>query len=275
MPIVQIMSDYYRKAPPTTRPRVLALAALPADKRYHFDSKSLKLEQTLDAKVFGISSSKRDEILALPDRPNEIVILYDLVEGVPETRLTKQIRQMDPTQSIFAKYHRASRLAYEEVGPCASDLIWRRAVNDLVHDTEPWFDMADDDEHEAPSVDTIKRRIHGLVKNWTYTMPNLDATSKGFNVSHKFSRLVQVLSTFRALGDGFRGIVFGVLNDMDFVLGANESICLVQKRSIALVLTDLLRTMDDRLSFLRPQTVIGKTCATNEEYYVELLKPAQ
>ncbi|PPQ64716.1 hypothetical protein CVT24_008343 [Panaeolus cyanescens] len=251
MSIVQVMYDFYRRAQITTRPRILALAALPPDKRYHFDSKTLKLEQTLDAKVFGISSSKREEILALPDRPNEIVILYDLIQGVPETRLTKQIRQFDPTESIFAKYHRASRLAYEEVGPCASDLIWRRALSDLVQDDEPWFDMADDEEHDIPSVDTIKRRIHGLVKNGTYTMPNLDATSRGFNVSHKFSRLVQVLWTFRALGDGFRGIIF------------------VQKRCIALVLTELLRTINDRLSFLRPQTVIGKKCATNEEYYVE------
>ena len=45
---------------------------------------------------------------------------------------------------------------------------------------------------------------------------------------------------------------------------------LVQRRAIALVLADLLRTADDRLDFLRPQAVVGGSQSADPGYYVEL-----
>ena len=45
---------------------------------------------------------------------------------------------------------------------------------------------------------------------------------------------------------------------------------LVQRRAIALVLADILRTADDRLDFLRPQAVVGGSQSADPEYYVEL-----
>ena len=45
---------------------------------------------------------------------------------------------------------------------------------------------------------------------------------------------------------------------------------IVQRRAIALVLADLLRTADDRLDFLRPQAVVGGSQSADPGYYVEL-----
>ena len=210
MPIVQVMNDFYRVTDAFSRPRVFALAAPPPDRRSHFDSKMLKLEQTLDAKVFGVTEAKRDEILALPDRPDEIVILYDFLQRSSETRLMKQLHQLDPSETVFRRHYVAARHAHDEVGPCASDLIWRRALKDMDNGAA-WFEDSDGDDDEDPSEDGIKHRIRNVVRNWAFTMPNLDASSKGFNVAHKFLRLIQVLNTFKAYGDGFRGIIFGMI----------------------------------------------------------------
>lgn len=44
----------------------------------------------------------------------------------------------------------------------------------------------------------------------------------------------------------------------------------MQRRAIALVLADLLRTADDRLDFLRPQAVVGGSQSADSGYFVEL-----
>ncbi len=208
MPIVQIMDKFYRST--DTRPRVFALMSLSADRRLHFDSKMLNLEQTLNAKVFGVTDEKRAEILALPDRPDEIVILYDNLQRSLETRLFKQLRLLDPSESIYRRHFLTARHAHDEVGSCASDLVWRRALKDM-DGGMPLFNDSDDDDDddENLSEESIRLKMRNIVRNWAFTMPNLDASSKGFNVSHKFLRLVQVLMTFKSYGDAFRGIIFG------------------------------------------------------------------
>lgn len=206
MPIVQVMNDFYKITDSLSRPRIFALASLPSE---HFDSKMLKLEETLDSKVHGVSEEKRAEILALPDRPNEIVILYDGARRSTETRLLKQLHQIDPSESIFRRHYRDSRIAHDDVGPCASDLIWRRALKSIEGDLMPGYNDLDEDDTDIPASDLTKLRVYRIVKNWTFNMPNLDVSSRGFNVSHKFMRLVHLLNTFKAHGEGFRGIIFG------------------------------------------------------------------
>jgi endoribonuclease Dicer len=215
MPIVRIMSDFYRSTTSSLRPHVFALAFLSTDKRLHFDSKMLKLEQTLDAKVFGVTDEKRAEILALPDRPDEVVILYDNLQRSTETRLLKQLRSLDPSESLYRRYFLAARLAHDEVGPCASDLIWRYALKEMDGNLD-WLADSDDDDDEDLSEENIKLKMRNIVRNWPFTMPNLDASSKGFNVSHKFLRLVQILMTFKSYGDSFRGIIFGEITAIEF-----------------------------------------------------------
>ena len=204
------MNEFYRTTDSLSRPRIFALASSPPDRRSYFDSKMLKLEQTLDARVFGVTAEKRTEILALPDRPNELVVLYDTPQQTSETRLFKQLHSLDPDETAFCRYFRASHHAHEEVGACASDLVWRRALKDIDADLLPFDADFDGDGQGILPSDRMKVRMRDIIKNWAFTMPNLDPSSKGFNVSHKFLRLVQVLVTFRSYGEGFRGIIFGV-----------------------------------------------------------------
>jgi endoribonuclease Dicer len=213
MPVVRIMSDFYRSTNSAVRPRVFALAFLSVDRRLHFDSKMLKLEQALDAKVFGVTDEKRAEILALPDRPDEVVILYDNLHRSTETRLLKQLRLLDPSETLYRRHFLAARLAHDEVGPCASDLVWRHALKEMDGNLH-WYADSDDDDDENLSDESIKLKMRNIVRNWPFMMPNLDASSKGFNVSHKFLRLVQVLMTFKSYGDSFRGIIFGKISSI-------------------------------------------------------------
>jgi endoribonuclease Dicer len=204
------MNDFYRITDPLSRPRIFALATPPADRGFPFDSAMLKLEQTLDSKVVGVSAEKREEILALPDRPNEVVVLYDAPIQPATTRLFKQLQQCDSSESVFRKHFRASRHVLVEVGSCASDLIWRRALKEMESTVSPWYE---DDEDEGGSLSTAnkQRKIWDVVKNWPFTMPNLDPSSRGFNVTDKFLKLVKVLKSCEPYGEGFRGIVFGML----------------------------------------------------------------
>ena len=216
MPIVRVMGEFYQTTVPSFRPRIFALAALPND--LHFDSKMLKLELTLDAKVFGIAETKRVDILSLPDLPKELVIMYNTATGIAETPLSKQLHQFDPDESIFPAYFRASRHALLEVGPCAQDLVWRRALKEIETMIPSWYNSMDDDEETQSSILRAKQGIRDTLKNWPFTMPNLDPSSKGFNVTHKFRRLVDILMTCGSDGKGFRGIIFGLSCFHPFVM---------------------------------------------------------
>ena len=209
LPLVQIMNDFYRITDPLSRPRIFALAT-PANRGFPFDSATLKLEQTLDSKVVGVSVEKREEILALPDRPNEIVVLYDTPAQPTITNLFRQLQNWDPSESIFRRHFRASRHVLGEVGTCASDLIWRRALKEMESTVSPWYEVDEDEDEESPSTARKQRQMWEIVKNWPFTMPNLDPSSRGFNVTHKFLKLVKVLRSCEPYGKGFRGIVFGM-----------------------------------------------------------------
>lgn len=43
-------------------------------------------------------------------------------------------------------------------------------------------------------------------------MPNLDFSSREFNVTPKFAKLVQILKACEPQGDVFRGIIFGAFS---------------------------------------------------------------
>lgn len=255
MPIVRVMDEFYQTTVPSFRPRIFALAILPND--FHFDSRMLKLELTLDAKVFGVAETKRVEILSLPDRPKELVIMYNTATEIAETRLSKQLHQFDPDESIFPAYFRASRHALLEVGPCAQDLVWRRALKEIETTIPSWYNSMGDDEGAQSSILRAKQRIRDTLKNWPFTMPNLDPSSKGFNVTHKFRRLVDILMTCGSYRKGFRGIIFGLLCFHPFVMCKTLTLDLVQRRAIALVLVDLFRNLYHELKFIRPCALFG------------------
>ncbi|EGO27424.1 hypothetical protein SERLADRAFT_446652 [Serpula lacrymans var. lacrymans S7.9] len=147
-----------------------------------------------------------------------------------------QIRHLDPEESVYRRHFRAARHVLLQVGPCACDLLWRSVLKH--HETHILPPYEEDDDADI-AIATIKRAVRDLVKNWMFSMPNFDITSRSFNVTPKFAKLVQILKSCQILGSDFRGIV------------------IVQKRAVALAIVDLLRNSDNGLGFLRPYALIS------------------
>jgi len=145
-------------------------------------------------------------------RPREEVVPYDLPPKTTETDLFKQLHQLDPSELAFRHHFRAARYTLSELGACASDLVWRRAFMQVSASSSPSHEGEDDRSgpSERDSSD-IQATIHDIVKNWVFSMPNLDLSSRGCNVTPKFVKLVQILKSCEPYGELFRGIVFGLV----------------------------------------------------------------
>ena len=206
------MVDFYQVTDVLSRPIIFGLVISPPDRKFHFDSGMLKLEAVLDAKVCGISDDKRAEILALPDRPTEVIVLYDSPVRTVETRLFKELHQWDPDENLFRRHFRAARHVLSEVGSCASDLIWRRALKEIEASVVLTYEEDEDDEEQSGiSSDRRRSSIRDIIKNWAFSMPNLHSNSRGFNITPKFLKLVKILKSCEPYDDSFRGVVFGEL----------------------------------------------------------------
>jgi endoribonuclease Dicer len=137
--------------------------------------------------------------------PSEIVILYEPPSKLTFTTLYKQLRAVDQEEQYSRRHFSAALHVLLDMGPCASDLVWRRALCDLDSNVSQAYN--EDDEHAKEYVALFETRE--IIKNWEYTMPNLDPSSRGLNVTPKFLKLVQILQSCRPHEDSFRGIVFG------------------------------------------------------------------
>ncbi|KAH9999338.1 hypothetical protein BJV77DRAFT_1058384 [Russula vinacea] len=174
-----------------------------------------------------------------PLYPSEVVILYEPPSKLTFTPLYKHLREVDKGEKYSRRHFSAALQVLLDMGSCASDLVWRRALSDL--DVSVSLAYNEDEEQAKEYVALFETRE--IIKNWEYTMPNLDPSSRGLNVTPKFLKLVQVLQSCRPHEDSFRGIVF------------------VRRRAIALVMTELLRLLD--ITGLRPQVLIGKDIHTD------------
>ena len=158
----------------------------------------------------------RESLLSLPDKPLELVVYYEPQVQMDDTPLIKTLRMFDPHMSLFRRHFRNSKYALGEIGACACDLVWRRALKDM--DTESTYDnfvFEEDDELQAGSDAAIrkaKNSIKNTIRNWMFTMPNLDSSSRGFNVTPKFAKLLEILQACEPQGDAFRGIIFGIIS---------------------------------------------------------------
>ena len=137
--------------------------------------------------------------------PSEIVVLYEPPSKLTFTALYKRLRGVDQEEQYSRRYFSAALHVLFDMGPCASDLVWRRALCDLDASVSQAYN--EDDEHAPEYVALFETRE--ILKNWDYTMPNLDPSSRGLNVTPKFLKLVQILQSCRPHEDSFRGIVFG------------------------------------------------------------------
>lgn len=259
------MLDYYRITERLSRPRVFGIITPPSDSKLYFDTSLIRIEHTLSARFHDVPESVRETIMSLPAKPTEIVIFYDPQTNIADTQLQSRLRKFDPQMTIFTSFFRNARYALGELGACACDLVWLRALKQMdleFGSDEPVFE---EEEELQPGSDAAVRKsksnIMSIIKNHMFTIPNIDPTSRQFNVTPKFVKLVQVLKACQLEASMFRGIVFGEYDHFSSKLASQADDRIVQKRSIAFVLADLLRTLDDRIGFkrgfLRPQTLMG------------------
>ena len=191
-PFVNIIKSFYRNSSVHLRPRILALCTNVGLAGVY------KLEELLEAKVARGFATQNDRF-----RPTEVVIQYEPAVSVCDTRLTEQIRLLDSSESIPFRNFAVARRVLQELGPCASDLTWRRAMKEK--DLKVEHDNGDD------SVRKVTSDAQALVGNWVFTMPNVNPTSRGFNVTCKFAKLVELLEACKPYDDKFRGIILGGL----------------------------------------------------------------
>jgi len=116
----------------------------------------------------------------------------------------------------------------------------------------------EDDEHNDPLMKTarIQERVKSTIKNWIFAMPNLDYTSRGYNVTPKLVKLIQILRACEPQGEAFRGIVFGKCLIILCVLKLLKFFS-VQRRVVAHALLDILRVLGDYVGYIRPQVITG------------------
>ncbi|KAF8138575.1 hypothetical protein EV363DRAFT_1394017 [Boletus edulis] len=176
-------------------------------------------------------------------RPLQVVIQYNPTHPGSQSRLTQDIHQLDPSGTICKSLSRDAHYALQELGSCAGDLVWRRALRETGMIPE---------RHDSNPVKEEASEIRNLVENWDFSMPNTNPSSRGFNVTPKFSRLVQVLRAYEPCGDDFRGII------------------LVRQSCIATIMADMLRVMTDGLEFLRPFAVTGNLPVIDVHYQADM-----
>jgi endoribonuclease Dicer len=140
-----------------------------------------------------------------PHYPSEVVVLYEPPSKLTFTTLYKQLREVDKEEKYSHRHFSAALHVLLDMGSCASDLVWRRALADL--DASVSLAYNEDEEHAKEYLALFETRE--IIKNWEYTMPNLDPSSRGLNVTPKFLKLVQILQSCHPHEDSFRGIVFG------------------------------------------------------------------
>ncbi|GLB33718.1 putative PAZ domain containing protein [Lyophyllum shimeji] len=224
-PILQIMHHFYLVTDFLSRPRILGFAS-PHVSGVRTLLSMEEIKATMDASVLDFTSQ---EIAgdSSPLSQTDLVLLYDRETQPTVPVLLKELELLDPSRSVFREQFDDARHVLEELGPCASDLTWRRALKES-------------DARDRTEDGTQKeRQIRDRVKNWTFVMPNIDPSSRGFNASQKVLMLVQVLEACEPYGECFRGVV------------------LVRQQAIAVSLVDLLRRLDEQLSFLRPVALLG------------------
>lgn len=205
VPIVQVMNNFYLTTPAASRPRILAIGLLSNLSSNNFDSKLLRLELLLDCRTYSLSKERRLELSNLRDRPSESVVLYDQPTGkrAPQRCLTKKLLEIDPQMRTGRRFFREAEIAGAKLGSAASDLTWKASAKEIGESIPTWQENED-----FETSDSVRVRMRSTIDNWTFAMPNLNPTAPGFNVTHRFLRLIQILEACGSYGESFTCIIF-------------------------------------------------------------------
>ncbi|KAG6918931.1 hypothetical protein DXG01_010586 [Tephrocybe rancida] len=220
-PIVQkIMKSFYMVTDRLSRPRILGFLLLSEAHMTSFVAS--ELEGLMDSKVLQIYGYELTDISQ--EHPAEVVLLYEKAPPGLRSTLADKLLSIASSDWFLSKHLSDSQAVFDEVGSCAGDLFWRRAFRES--DAQ--------NENSRNTTASGQDRLRNGIKNWGFSLPNLDPTSLRFNVSHKFLALVKALESCEPYGEAFRGIV------------------LVELQSVALAIADMLRILDGSTLSFRP-----------------------
>ncbi|EIW82390.1 ribonuclease III [Coniophora puteana RWD-64-598 SS2] len=164
--------------------------------------------------------------------PSERLVAYEPTSLAGETKFFQHIKQLTTDVSPFRWYLENARCVLTELGPCACDLYLRRILKD-VSETPP---------SENGSFYKITKESMFLLRDWVFSMPSFENSTKKTNVTSKFTELVNVLKACDPYKGRFRCVIH------------------VQRECIGVALTELLLSLTGELGFILPcvvpQTVV-------------------
>ncbi|KIY73668.1 ribonuclease III [Cylindrobasidium torrendii FP15055 ss-10] len=180
------------------------------------------------SKTDSIQHTKRRRLEENTNWPCERIVLYDPVMHEPSHILLSKIICNETQQHpFFVVYLATAQRVYEELGTCASNLWWKRALPDI----ERQLKLCAETDDSPDLLTRTRNKARETINRFMYILPNLNPYAMGFNVSPKFLRLVQTLKACEPVSKGFRAIVF------------------VDSTLVATSLLELVRMLNDLSSF--------------------------
>ncbi|PSR73594.1 hypothetical protein PHLCEN_2v10513 [Hermanssonia centrifuga] len=155
----------------------------------------------------------------------DMVVEFDAQRAQSDTQLYTRMYNMG-REYISPYYFNAAQKLLLDLGPCAADLLWRLVLEGRT-------------PADAPSKEAIPPTIRQFIETWNFDMPNPSPLSHCYNVTHKFSKLVDVLQSCETQDDSFRGLI------------------LVEQPIVASMIVEMLGALDDILLHVRPFTIPG------------------
>ncbi|KAK7696647.1 hypothetical protein QCA50_001305 [Cerrena zonata] len=163
------------------------------------------------------------------DPDNRLVVTYENGTPIQDTLLSIQLMELD-VQNHFQHQFRDTKRVLKALGSSASNLFWRH-----------WMESTEKDLHMHTKTAMLK-----LIESWTFDMPSLSSSYSSSNVSPQFTKLAKILQSFEPHGADFRGII------------------VVERRSVAVMMAELLCYVDETSDFIRAVAVTSsKTLDSN------------
>ncbi|ORY81751.1 hypothetical protein BCR35DRAFT_303884 [Leucosporidium creatinivorum] len=275
-PFASILRDFYHRAPPYQRPKILGLTASPINSSEGL-LEAEKLQQLFNARLVTAPPETLSELREMVAQPTVLHVTYASPPPYRPTALTKSVlEKILAKDDQFRKYERAAETALRDYGPDAQDLIWHLVLQrykqkyypELLEDVEleqetitiqptpkpddPEFvlihpekdivmeekEKGEEEEEEEDQDEPMEVELPEWLREIQHHRPSLSYN----NLSPKFQCLVKLLAACKPGAETFCGIIF-VNRRMDALL-------------IAQILKELTRIIPE-LDWIRVDCVTG------------------
>lgn len=178
-----------------------------------YNSSLFLVEELLFSKIYGLPDAARNAQIARLAKPDDIFVLYDAEIITNPSLSMAALYRVDRNERYFRREFAASKYLRKDLGEAGAKLFWKQYLRDVVEPILPSEikigkkrprDMAQ--PPDLPPLNTLSD-LWRLLKNMDQPKIDMDRSSQSFSVTSKFLKLCQVLATFEAEGDAFRGII--------------------------------------------------------------------